>query len=86
MAHQITVSSEHGSKLLFARMSATEQLGKLFSYQVQLLSSRKIDGDLKRILSTAVQRNPDARYRSIDEIRTALTSYLESIWPGRSWT
>ena len=38
MAHQITISSKHDSTLLFARMSAAEQLGKLFSYQVQLLS------------------------------------------------
>lgn len=38
MAHQIIISSTHGSTLLFARMSASEQLGRLFNYHVHLLS------------------------------------------------
>ena len=49
MAHQITISSKHDSKLLFARMSATEQLGKLFSYKAQLFSD-DLKVDLRRLL------------------------------------
>ncbi|WEN14482.1 type VI secretion system tip protein TssI/VgrG [Rhodanobacter sp. AS-Z3] len=49
MAHQITISSAHDSELLFVRMSAAEHLGKLFSYQVQLLS-KDVDVDLRKLL------------------------------------
>jgi serine/threonine protein kinase len=44
----------------------------------------EIDADLRTILLTAVQRDADRRYQSIDELSTALAGYLESIWPGRS--
>lgn len=49
MAHQITISSTHDNDLLFVRMSAAEHLGKLFSYQVQLLS-QDVDVDLRKLL------------------------------------
>lgn len=49
MAHQITISSKHDSTLLFARMSADEQLGKLFSYHVQLFSD-DVKMDLRGLL------------------------------------
>jgi serine/threonine protein kinase len=41
--------------------------------------------ELKEILLTAVDADPDRRYPSIVEMRAALAEYLERIWPGRSW-
>ena len=48
-------------------------------------ADREIDPELKEILLTAVEENPDGRYRSIQELHGALGAYLERIWPGRSW-
>jgi serine/threonine protein kinase len=45
----------------------------------------EIDSDLKTILLTAVELDVGRRYRSIEEMHAALTAYLESIWPRRSW-
>jgi hypothetical protein len=45
-----------------------------------------IDGDLKTVLLAAVERDAGKRYQSIEEMYAALAAYLESIWPGRSWT
>src|SRR5262245_40764795 len=51
---------------------------------------RSIDADieiareLKTILLTAVDADPELRFPSGVEMRVALTSYLEHIWPGRS--
>lgn len=51
MAHAITITTDLGDKLLFARMAATEQLGRLFDYRVQLLSQdEKVD--LRKLLGT----------------------------------
>ncbi|HUH54359.1 MAG TPA: type VI secretion system tip protein TssI/VgrG [Rhodanobacter sp.] len=51
MAHAITISTDLGDKLLFARMTATEQLGRLFSMQVALLcKDEKVD--LRKLLGT----------------------------------
>ncbi len=47
---------------------------------------REIDADLKEILLTAVDTDPDQRYSSVQEFHTALSGYLEGIWPGRSWS
>jgi serine/threonine protein kinase len=41
--------------------------------------------ELKRILLTAVDADPDRRYASSLELRAALAAHLEHIWPGRSW-
>ena len=41
--------------------------------------------ELKKILLTAVDADPDRRFPSIVELRVALTAYLERIWPGWSW-
>jgi hypothetical protein len=41
--------------------------------------------ELKEILLTAVDVDPDKRFPSISDMRLALTAYLERIWPGRSW-
>lgn len=38
MTHRMTLKSDLGDKLLPANLSGTEQLGKLFSYQLKLLS------------------------------------------------
>ena len=46
----------------------------------------EIDADLRTILLTAVQRDADSRYQSIEKMSAALAAYLESIWPGRSWS
>jgi serine/threonine protein kinase len=46
----------------------------------------EIDSDLRTILLTAVQRDPESRYQSVEEMSAALAVYLESIWPGRSWS
>ena len=55
------------------------------------LSSRieadiELDAELRAILLTAVERDADSRYQSIEEMSAALAGYLETIWPGRSWT
>ncbi len=43
-----------------------------------------VDADLRTILLTAVQRDADRRYPSMEAMHAALSAYLESIWPGRS--
>lgn len=45
----------------------------------------EIDAELKEILITAVDNDPDRRYASVVDLRVALAAYLERIWPGRSW-
>jgi serine/threonine protein kinase len=49
-----------------------------------LVADTELDEDIRTILRTAVAREPDARYQSVEELRAALAVYLESIWPGRS--
>ena len=44
----------------------------------------EIDADLRTILMTAVERDADRRYQSMEKMYGALAAYLESIWPGRS--
>jgi serine/threonine protein kinase len=39
--------------------------------------------ELKEILLTAVDADPDRRYPSVVELRAALAAHLERIWPGR---
>ncbi|KRE88299.1 type IV secretion protein Rhs [Frateuria sp. Soil773] len=51
MAHAITLSSNLGDALLFARMVATERLGRLFSYELELLSENA-QVDLRKLLGT----------------------------------
>jgi serine/threonine protein kinase len=45
----------------------------------------ELDSELKEILLTAVNTDPDRRFPSIEEFRAVLAAYLERIWPGRSW-
>jgi serine/threonine protein kinase len=45
----------------------------------------ELDPELKHILLTAVDSNPDKRYPSVREFSAALSAYLEGIWPGRSF-
>jgi serine/threonine-protein kinase len=52
-------------------------------------AGRSVGGDpdvapeLKEILLTAVDADPDRRYASVVELRAALSAYLEHDWPGR---
>jgi serine/threonine protein kinase len=48
-------------------------------------ADRDLDAELKEILLTAVDQDPDRRYPSIREFHKALGAYLERIWPRRSW-
>jgi hypothetical protein len=41
--------------------------------------------ELKEILLTAVDADPDRRFQSVDGLRVALAAHLERIWPGRTW-
>jgi serine/threonine-protein kinase len=45
----------------------------------------ELDPELKLILLTAVARDPDRRYPSVEALAAVLAAYLERIWPGRSW-
>ena len=45
----------------------------------------EVGPELKAILLTAVEADPDRRCSSIVEFRGAVAEYLERIWPGRSW-
>jgi serine/threonine protein kinase len=44
-----------------------------------------LDADLKAILLKAVSPDPASRYQSIQAFHTVVSTYLEAIWPGRSW-
>jgi serine/threonine protein kinase len=45
----------------------------------------EIAPELKDILLTAVDTDPDRRFASIAEFRAALGEYLEALWPARGW-
>ena len=47
-------------------------------------ADESIDGDLKSILLTAVEKDVDRRYQTVHVMHAALAAYRESIWPGRS--
>ena len=48
-------------------------------------ADREIDPELRKVLLTAVDPDPDRRYPSVAEFQAVLAAYLEQIWPGRSW-
>jgi serine/threonine protein kinase len=48
-------------------------------------SDSEVAPELKTILLTAVETDPDRRFPSIVEFRGDVAKYLERIWPGRSW-
>jgi len=50
-----------------------------------VLDDPEVAPELKAILLTAVQADPDRRFPSVAELCAALARYLESIWPGRTW-
>jgi serine/threonine protein kinase len=60
-----------------------------WSWDTELLprieADARIDDDLKKILLTALDPDPDLRYPGIREMHAAIAAYLESIWPGRPW-
>jgi hypothetical protein len=41
--------------------------------------------ELRAILLTALEADPDRRFPSVGELRAVLAAHLEDIWPGRSW-
>jgi hypothetical protein len=45
-----------------------------------------VDEELKAILLTSVERDPDRRFPSMAEMQARLSRYLEAIWPGRPWS
>ena len=51
MAHAMTLSTDLGDKLLFVRLVASEQLGRLFNYRVDMLSQDE-HVDLRKLLGT----------------------------------
>jgi type VI secretion system secreted protein VgrG len=51
MAHAMTLSTDLGDKLLFVRLVASEQLGRLFDYRVDMLSQDE-HVDLRKLLGT----------------------------------
>jgi serine/threonine protein kinase len=44
-----------------------------------------LDGELQSILLSAVDAEPERRFGSMVAFHDRLASYLESIWPGRTW-
>lgn len=48
-------------------------------------ADRTLDPDLRGLLLTAVAADPDRRAPSVDVFRQGVSTYLERIWPGRSW-
>jgi len=51
MAHAITLASNLGTSLLFSNMTATESLGRLFSYRIEAISKNP-QVDLRALLGT----------------------------------
>jgi serine/threonine protein kinase len=48
-------------------------------------ADQQLDRELQTILSSAVAPEPGRRFASMQAFRDAVGSYLEGIWPGRSW-
>jgi serine/threonine protein kinase len=46
-------------------------------------SDRDLEPDLKAILLSAVDPDPDSRSSSIESVRASLAAHLDKIWPGR---
>jgi serine/threonine protein kinase len=59
------------------------------TWAAALTTSIRTDGDLdpelRDILLTAVDDDPARRHASVEDFRDALATYLERIWPRRSW-
>jgi len=48
-------------------------------------ADQELDPELRTILSSAVDPEPDRRFGSVQAFHDAVGGYLEGIWPGRSW-
>jgi len=48
-------------------------------------ADRELDPELRTILSSSVDPEPDRRFASVQAFHDAVGGYLEGIWPGRSW-
>ena len=53
MAHAIQLTSTLGEALLFSNMTASEQLGRLFAYDLEAIS-RDVSIDLRGLLGTSM--------------------------------
>jgi serine/threonine protein kinase len=53
--------------------------------RTRIEADANLDQELRDILLRAVAPVPEGRYASAGEFRTALSAYLEGIWPGRTW-
>jgi serine/threonine protein kinase len=51
----------------------------------RVAADEQLDPELKDVLLTAVDPDPGRRYGSAADFQGALGSYLEHIWPGRTW-
>jgi serine/threonine protein kinase len=60
-----------------------------WTWQGEALASVEADVDLdpplRTVLLSAVEPDPDRRTPTAEAFSTALGTYLENIWPGRSW-
>jgi len=52
---------------------------------ISVEKDRDLDADLRSMLLSAVDRDPEKRYGSVQAFLADLGAYLERIWPGRSW-
>ena len=52
----------------------------------RIAADAAIDPDLVTILLKAVNRDRERRYQAVPDMCAAVAAYLESIWPGRSWS
>jgi serine/threonine protein kinase len=53
--------------------------------RTRIEADANLDQELRDILLRAVAPGPEGRYASAGDFRTALSAYLEGIWPGRTW-
>jgi serine/threonine protein kinase len=53
--------------------------------RTRIEADANLDQELRDILLRAVAPDPEGRYASAGDFRTALSAYLEGIWPGRTW-
>jgi serine/threonine protein kinase len=53
--------------------------------RTRIEADANLDQELRDILLRAVAPGPEGRYASAGHFRTALSAYLEGIWPGRTW-
>ncbi|MEO8070676.1 MAG: hypothetical protein ABI652_04695 [Acidobacteriota bacterium] len=53
--------------------------------RARVAADAELDAELKNALLAAVDPVPEKRYPAVPPFQAALATYLERIWPGRSW-